>query len=105
LVSELFTIIAPLFLSQMDFVVAAAVDFSLHQIGFAAQPTGHSYAAASGALPQQQPPSLIAQNNDSYSHVSVVPLHIIGTSTSTIVILSNTQQIVSLKLTNINYLY
>jgi len=89
----------------MDFVVVAAVDFSLHQTDFAAQPTGHSYAAASGALPQQQPPSLTAQNDDSYSHVSVVPLHIIGTSTSAIVILSNTQQIVSLKLTNINYLY
>jgi hypothetical protein len=89
----------------MDSVVASVADFSLHQTGIAAQPTDHSQAAANGALPQRQPPSLAAQNNDSSSHVFVIPLHIIGTSTSVIVVLSNTQQVVSLKLTNTNYLY
>jgi len=89
----------------MDSIVASVADFSLHQTGVAAQPTGHSQAAANGAFPQRQPPSLATQNDDSSSHVSVIPLHIIGTSTSAIVVLSNTQQVVSFKLTNINYLY
>ena len=87
----------------MDYVVTA--NFSFHQTGVAAQLTGHSHATVGGALPQQQPPLLAEQNNDSSSHVFVVPLHIIGTSTSAIVALSNIHQVVSLKLMNTNYLY
>jgi hypothetical protein len=43
--------------------------------------------------------------NKSSSQVSVVPMHIMGTQTPAIVTLSNTHQVVSLKLTNTNYLY
>jgi hypothetical protein len=74
---------------------SAAVDFSLHQTGF----------VVDGAFPQQQPLYLTEQYNGSSSHVSIVPLHIMGTSTPAIVALSNTEEVVSLKLTNTNYLY
>jgi hypothetical protein len=87
----------------MDFTVAA--DFSLHQKSGVDQPTTDSQAAAGGAYPHQQHPLHADENHGSSSHVSVVPLHIMGTSTPSIVALSNTQQVVSLKLTNTNYLY
>jgi hypothetical protein len=87
----------------MDSVVAA-VDFSLHQTGIATPPVGHSQAAIGGAFPQQQPPLHVKQNNDSSFHVSVIPLYIIETSTPVIVAFSNTQHVISLKLTNTNYL-
>jgi hypothetical protein len=86
----------------MDF---AAADFSLHQINAAAQSATHSQVVAGGDFPQQHPLSVAEQNNGSSSHIFVVPLHIMRTSTPAIVVLSNTQQVVSLKLTNINYLY
>jgi hypothetical protein len=38
-------------------------------------------------------------------NVFAIPLHIMETQTTVIVDLSNTHQVVSLKLTNINYLY
>ena len=68
------------------------------------QPTNH-LQAASGVLRQQLQPSLAEHANDSSSHVSVVPLHIMGTQTPTIVALFNTHQVISLKLTNTSYLY
>jgi hypothetical protein len=84
--------------------VAVTTNFSLHQTGIAASLVGNSRAAACGAFLQQQPHLLAEQNNDSSSHISIVPLHIIRTSTLAIVALSNTQQVVSLKLINTNYL-
>jgi hypothetical protein len=87
----------------MDF--AAAAEFSLHQTSGVDQPASHSQAAVGGAFPHQQHPLHAEQNHGSSSHVYVVPLHIVGTSTPSIVALSNTQQVVSLKLTNSNYLY
>ena len=87
----------------MDF--AAAAEFSLHQTSGVDQPASHSQAAVGGAFPHQQHPLHAEQNHGSSSHVYVVPLHIVGTSTPSIVALSNTQQVVSLKLTNTNYLY
>jgi len=51
----------------------------------------HLQAAAGGALPQQHQPSLLAeQNNDSSSHISIIPLHIMKISTPAIVALFNT---------------
>ena len=72
----------------MDF--ATSVDFYLYQIGGAAQSASHSQAE---------------WNHGSSSHVFLVPLHIMGTLTPSIIALSNTQQVVSLKLTNTNYFY
>ena len=87
----------------MDFAVAA-INFSLTTDG-ASQPANHLHAATSGILPPQQQPPLAEHVNDSFSQVSIVPLHIIGTQSPVIVALSNTHQVVSLKLTNTNYLY
>jgi len=87
----------------MDSIAAAA--YSPHQNGGAAQPSSPSEAAAAGSFSHQQQPQPAEQNLDSFSHVSVVPLHIMGTTTPSIVALSNTHQVVSLKLTTINYLY
>jgi hypothetical protein len=81
-----------------------AVDFSLTTNG-AAQPASHLQAAVGGVLPPQQQPPLTEHINDSFSQVSVVPLHIMGTQTPTIIALSNTHQVVSWKLMNTNYLY
>jgi len=79
-------------------------DFSL-TTGGTAQPTNHLQAAGGGVLPSQQQPSFAEHINDSSSQVFVIPLHIMGTQTPAIVALSNTHQIVSLKLMNTNYLY
>jgi len=90
----------------MDFTVIIAANFSLHQFGITAQLVGHSQVTVNGpSFSQQQSPYLAEQNNGSSSHVSVVPLCIMGTSTPVIVFLSNTQQVISLKLMNTNYLY
>jgi hypothetical protein len=62
-------------------------------------------AAVGGVLLPQQQPSLAEHINDSSSQVSAGPLHIMRTQTPAIVALSNTHEIVSLKLTNTNYLY
>jgi hypothetical protein len=88
----------------MDSVAAAA--YCPHQNGGAAQPASHSEAAATGSFShQQQEPQPAEQNHGSFSHVFGVPLHIMGTTTPDIVALSNTHQVVSLKLTTTNYLY
>jgi hypothetical protein len=76
---------------------AAGADFSLTTDG-KAPPASHLQAVVDGVLPPHQV-------NDSFSQVSVVPLHIMRTQTPAIVALSNTHQVVSLKLTNTNYLY
>jgi hypothetical protein len=81
-----------------------AVDFSLTTNG-AAQPASHLQVAVGGVLPPQQQPPLTEHINDSFSQVFVVPLHIMGTQTPTIIALSNTHQVVSWKLMNTNYLY
>jgi hypothetical protein len=87
----------------MDFVVAAA--FSPHQTGGAAQPTSLSEAAAASSFSHQQQPQPAEQNHGSFSHVSVIPLHIMGIITPSFIALSNTHQVISLKLTTTNYLY
>jgi len=87
----------------MDF--AAAVVFSPNQTSGATQPASHLEAAATGSFSHHQQPQLAEQNHGSFFHVSVVPLHIMGTTTPSIVTLSNTHQVVSLKLTTTNYLY
>jgi len=86
----------------MDSTVAA--DFSL-STGGAAQPANHPQAAATGAFSSPQQPPLAELVSDSSSHIPVVPLPLMGTHTTTIVPLANTHQVVSLKLTNTNYLY
>jgi hypothetical protein len=85
----------------MDSVVTA--DFSLHQISVAAPPVSYAQAVVGGPFPQQQTPYLAEQKNGSSSHVSVVSLHIIRTLIPAIIYLSNTQQLISLKLTNNNW--
>jgi len=82
----------------------AAADFSL-STGSAAQPTSPPQAATAGALssPQQPPPAELV--SDSSSQVPAVPLPLMGTHATAIVPLANTHQVVSLKLTNTNYLY
>ena len=87
----------------MDSTIVAA-DFSL-TTGGAAQLANHLQAAGGGVLPSQQQPSLAEHINDSSSQIFVVPLHIMGTQPPAIVALSNTHQIVLLKLMNTNYLY
>jgi hypothetical protein len=82
----------------------ATTTFSPHQIDGLAQPTSHSEAVAAGSFSHQQQPQPTAQNYGSFSHV-YVPLHIMGTTTPFIVALSNTHQVVSLKLMTTNYLY
>jgi hypothetical protein len=54
---------------------AAFADFSLN-IGGAAQLAIHLQVVVGGVLPQQQQPLLAENVNDSSSHVSVIPLHI-----------------------------
>ena len=76
-----------------------------HHTGGAAQLASQSKAIADGSFSHQQQPSPTKQHHCSFSHVYVVPLHMMGTSTTFIIALSNTQQVVSLKLTNTNYLY
>jgi len=71
----------------------AAADFSL-STGGAAQPASPPQDAA--------PTELVS---DSSSQVPAVPLSLMGTHATTIVPLANTHQVVSLKLTNTNYLY
>ena len=83
----------------------AATTFSPHHTEGAAQLASQSKAIADGSFSHQQQPSPIKQHHCSFSHVYVVPLHMMGTSTTFIIALSNTQQVVSLKLTNTNYLY
>jgi hypothetical protein len=80
----------------MDSTTAVA-NFSLTTSG-PALPASHLQASGGGVLPPQQQPSLVEQVNDSFSRVSVVPLHIIRTQTLAIVALSNTHQVVLLKL-------
>jgi hypothetical protein len=86
----------------MDSTVAANFPLS---IGGAAQPASHPQAVAGGIFAPQQQPPLAKHVSDSSSQVSAVPLPLMGTHTSSIVPLSNTHQVVSLKLTNTNYLY
>jgi hypothetical protein len=86
----------------MDYI--AAVDFSL-STGGAAQPANHPQAAAVGAFSSPQQPPLAELVSDSSSQVPAIPLPLMGTNTTTIVPLANTHQVVSLKLTNTNYLY
>jgi len=83
---------------------AAAAAFSLHQIGSTAQPGSPSEVVAAGSFSHQQQAQPAEQNHGSFSHVSVIPPHIMRTTPS-IVVLSNTHQVVSLKLTTTNYLY
>jgi hypothetical protein len=82
----------------------AAADFSL-SIGGAAQPANHPQAAVAGAFSSPQQPSLAELVSNSSSQVPAVPLPLMGTHITTIVPLANTHQVVSLKLTNTNYLY
>jgi hypothetical protein len=76
-----------------------------HQTGGAAQLASHSEAVADGTFSHQKQPQPAEHNHGSFSHVSVVPLHIMGTTTPSIVALSNTHQMVALKLTNTIYFY
>jgi len=85
----------------MDSVVAA--DFSLHQISVTASLVGYTQAVVGGPFPQQQTRYLTEQKNGSSSHVFIVSLYIIGTLIPAIIYLSNTQQVISLKLTNNNW--
>jgi hypothetical protein len=85
----------------MDSIVVAAP----HHTGSTIQPTNQLEVVADGSFSHQQQPSPAEHHHGFFSHVSVVPLHIMGTSTPSIVTLSNTQQVVSLKLTNTNYPY
>jgi hypothetical protein len=87
----------------MDSTTAAT--FSPHQTGGAAQPACPLEATVASSFSHQQQPQPAEQNHGSFSHVSVVPLHIMGTTTPSIIALSNTHQVVSLKLTTTNYLY
>ena len=86
----------------MDSTTAA--DFSL-STGGAAQPASHPQVAAAGAFSSPQQPPLAELVSNSSSQVPAVPLLLMGTHTTAIVPLANTHQVVSLKLTNINYLY
>jgi hypothetical protein len=86
----------------MDSTIAA--DFTL-TTGGAAQLASHLQAVVSGVFPPQQQPPHAKHVSNSSSQVFAIPLHIMGTQTPTIVALSNTHQVVSLKLTNTNYLY
>jgi len=86
----------------MDSAVAAAT-YSPHQTDGAAQPGSHSKVVATGFFSHQQQPQPTEQNRGSFSYDYVVPLHIMGTTTPSIVALSNTHQMVSLKLTITNF--
>ena len=91
-----------LFLSKMDFV-AAAVDFFL-TTGGATQLANHVQAVVGGVLPPQQQHLLSEHVNESSSQVSTIPLHIMGTQTLAIIDVSNTHQVVSLKLMKLSLL-
>jgi len=65
----------------------------------------HSEVTAAGSFSHQHQPQPAEQNHGSFSYVSVVPLHIMGITTPFINALSNTHQVVSLKLRTTNYLY
>jgi hypothetical protein len=82
----------------------AAANFSL-STGGAAQSASHLQATATGAFSSLQQPLLAELVSDSCSQVPAVPLPLMRTHTTTIVPLANTHQVVSLKLTNTNYLY
>jgi len=81
----------------------ADVAFSPYQISGAAPLARPSEAAAAGSFSHQQQPQPAEQNHGSFSQVSFIPLHIMRTTTPSIVVLSNTHQVVSLKITTINY--
>jgi hypothetical protein len=68
----------------------AVVAFSPHRTNGAAQQASHSEAAAAGSFSHQQQPQPVEQNHGSFSHVFVVPLHIMRTTTPSIVVLSST---------------
>jgi hypothetical protein len=87
----------------MDSIVIAAPP--PNHTGSTVQPTNQLEVVADGSFSHQQQPSLAEHHHGSFSYVSVVPLHIMGKSTPSIITLSNTQQVVSLKLTHTNYPY
>jgi len=76
----------------MDSIVAVVADFTLHT-GIATQTASHPQAIVSGVLPQQQPPLLAEHINNYSSHVSVIHLHIMGTSTPAIVVYSTSNKL------------
>jgi hypothetical protein len=82
----------------------AAVAFPPHQTGGAAHLANPSEAVVAIFFSHHQQPQPTEHNHGSFSHVSVVP-HIMGIITPSIIVLSNTHQVVSLKLTTTNYLY
>jgi hypothetical protein len=82
----------------------AAADFSL-STGDAAQPASHPQAAVAATFSPPHQPPLAKLVFDSSSQVPAAPLPLVGTHTTTIVPLADTHQVVSLKLTNTNYLY
>jgi len=67
----------------MDSTTVAA--FSPHQTGSAAQPARPLEPAVASSFSHQQQPQPAEQNHGSFSHVSVIPLHIMGTTTPFIV--------------------
>ena len=77
---------------------AAAVDIS-PSTGAATSSTNHPHVVGREQLPR------VEHVSDSSSHDSSVPLPLMETHTLAMAPLSNTHQIVSLKLMNINYLY
>jgi len=91
-----------LFLSKMD-AAAAVADFFL-TISGAAQLANHVQAAVGGVFPPQQQHLLSEHVNESSSQVSTILLHIIGTQTLAIINVSNTHQVVSLKLMKLSLL-
>jgi hypothetical protein len=84
---------------------AAVIAFSPHQTGGASQPASPLEFVAAGSFSHQQQPQPVEQNHGYFSHVFVIPPHIMRTTTPSIIVLSNTYQVVSLKLTTTNYLY
>jgi hypothetical protein len=84
---------------------STAATYSPHQNSSAAQPASHSEVVAASSFSHQQQPQPAEQNHGSFSHVSTVPFHTMGTTTPSIIALSNTHQVFSLKLTTTNYLY
>jgi hypothetical protein len=77
-----------------------------HQINSTAQPAiPLKVVVVVSSFSHQQQPQPAEQNHCFFSRVSVIPLHIMGTTTPSIIVLSNTHQVVLLKLTTINYLY
>jgi hypothetical protein len=87
----------------LDGLCCCCRDFS-PTTGGVAQSASHLAAVADDSFSHQQQPQSAEQNHGSFSHFYVVPLHIMGIK-NPIVMLSNTHQMVSLKLTTTNYLY